>query len=166
MARQVFWHNGNGKKSGNIHPWRGSGGVWGVPPFEEATSTPGVGVGGLGGHPPFEEVTSTPGMAVGGFGGSPPIRRGDIHPWHGRGGVWGVTPHSKRRHPPLAWEWGDNLAPFSSNKIRAKILDLGYGGARRALYNLSPKSARILSAAITIDWWTGAWSDDFAPRRG
>ena len=23
-----------------------------------------------------------------------------------------------------------------------------------------------LSAAITIDWWTGAWSDDFAPRRG
>ena len=44
---------------------------------------------------------------------------------------------------------GDNLAPFSSNKIRAKILDLGYGGARRALHNLSPKSARILSAAIT-----------------
>ena len=29
----------------------------------------------------------------------------------------------------------DNLAPFSSDKIRAKILDLG----------LSPKSARILS---------------------
>ena len=44
---------------------------------------------------------------------------------------------------------GDNLAPFSSDKIRAKILDLGYGGARRALHNLSPKSARILSAAIT-----------------
>ena len=43
----------------------------------------------------------------------------------------------------------DNLAPFSSDKIRAKILDLGYGGARRALHNLSPKSARILSAAIT-----------------
>ena len=43
----------------------------------------------------------------------------------------------------------DNLAPFSSDKIRAKILDLGYGGARRALLNLSPKSARILSAAIT-----------------
>ena len=45
--------------------------------------------------------------------------------------------------------WDDNLAPFSSDKIRAKILDLGYGGARRALHNLSPKSARILSAAIT-----------------
>ena len=44
----------------------------------------------------------------------------------------------------------DDWAPFSSDKIRAKILDLGYGGARRALYNLSPKSARILSAAITI----------------
>ena len=43
----------------------------------------------------------------------------------------------------------DELAPFSSDKIRAKILDLGYGGARRALLNLSPKSARILSAAIT-----------------
>ena len=41
------------------------------------------------------------------------------------------------------------LASLSSDKIRAKILDLGYGGARRALYNLSPKSARILSAAIT-----------------
>ena len=43
----------------------------------------------------------------------------------------------------------DNLTPFSSDKIRAKILDLGYGGARRALHNLCPKSARILSAAIT-----------------
>ena len=43
----------------------------------------------------------------------------------------------------------DELAPLSSDKIRAKILDLGYGGARRALHNLCPKSARILSAAIT-----------------
>ena len=43
----------------------------------------------------------------------------------------------------------DELAPFSSDKIRAEILDLGYGGARKALHNLSPKSARILSAAIT-----------------
>ena len=60
----------------------------------------------------------------------------------------------------------DDSAPFSSDKIRAKILDLGYGGARRALHNLSPKSARILSAAITIDGWPDAWSDDLAPRRG
>ena len=60
----------------------------------------------------------------------------------------------------------DDSAPFSSDKIRAKILDLVYGGARRALHNLSPKSARILSAAITIDGWPGAWSDDLAPRRG
>ena len=45
--------------------------------------------------------------------------------------------------------WITLFHPFSSNKIRAKILDLGYGGARRALHNLSPKSARILSAAIT-----------------
>ena len=43
----------------------------------------------------------------------------------------------------------DELTPFSSDKIRAKILDLGYGGARRALHNPCPKSARILSAAIT-----------------
>ena len=43
----------------------------------------------------------------------------------------------------------DELAPLSSDKIRAKILDLGYGCARRALHNLCPKSARILSAAVT-----------------
>ena len=67
----------------------------------------------------------------------------------------------------MRWRGGsDDFAPVSSDKIRAKILDLGYGGARRALYNLSPKSARILSAAITIDGWTGAWSDALAPRRG
>ena len=60
----------------------------------------------------------------------------------------------------------DDSAPLSSDKIRAKILDLGYRGARRALYNLSPKSARILSAAITIDRWTGAWCYNLAPRRG
>ena len=71
-----------------------------------------------------------------------------------------------------AWAEGNvvviynDLAPFSSDKIRAKILDLGYGGARRALHNLSPKSARILSAAITIDRWTDACSDELAPRRG
>ena len=35
--------------------------------------------------------------------------------------------------------WDDNLTPFSSDKIRAKILDLGYGGALRALQNLSSK---------------------------
>ena len=35
----------------------------------------------------------------------------------------------------------DELDPLSSDKIRAKILDLGYGGARRALHNLSQKSA-------------------------
>ena len=62
--------------------------------------------------------------------------------------------------------WMTLFHPSSSDKIRAKILDLGYGGARRALHNLSPKSARILSAAITIDRWTGAWSYDLAPRRG
>ena len=60
--------------------------------------------------------------------------------------------------------WDDNLTPFSSDKIRAKILDLGYGGARRALHNLSPKSARILSAAITIDRWMDACADDLDPQ--
>ena len=52
----------------------------------------------------------------------------------------------------------DDLAPFSSDKIRAKILDLGYGGARRALHNLSPKSARIFIS--------GNHSHNLAPRRG
>ena len=56
--------------------------------------------------------------------------------------------------------------PFSSDKIRAKILDLGYGGARRALHNLCPKSARILSAAITTDRWTDELTYNLAPRRG
>ena len=41
------------------------------------------------------------------------------------------------------------LHPVRSDKIRARILDLGSGAARRALQNLCPKSARILSAAIT-----------------
>ena len=64
--------------------------------------------------------------------------------------------------------WMTLFHPFSSDKIRAKILDLGYGGARRALYNLSPKSARILSAAITIDRWTVELSNNLALplRRG
>ena len=43
----------------------------------------------------------------------------------------------------------EHPASFSSGKIQAKIFDLGYGGARRSLLVLSPKSARILSAAIT-----------------
>ena len=77
-------------------------------------------------------------------------------PWHQEGWVLGVpsciivsnvTPKGDRLMRKVLQ--GDNLAPFSSDKIRAKILDLGYGGARRALHNLSPKSARILSAAIT-----------------
>ena len=72
-----------------------------------------------------------------------------------RGG-WGVLPPSYlvRSWTPggarLARRlWDDNLAPFSSDKIQAKILELGYGGARRSLKNLCPKYARILSAAIT-----------------
>ena len=77
-------------------------------------------------------------------------------PWCQDGWVLGVPPSIivRNRAPcgaGLARKvlWDDDLAPFSSNKIRAKILDLGYGGARRALHNLSPKSARNLSAAIT-----------------
>ena len=76
--------------------------------------------------------------------------------WRQDGWVLGVPPSIivRNRAPcgaGLARKvlWDDNLAPFSSDKIRAKILDLGFGGARRALHNLSPKSARILSAAIT-----------------
>ena len=36
--------------------------------------------------------------------------------------------------------WDDDMAPFSSDKIRAKILDLGYGGARTLLL---PAGVRI-----------------------
>ena len=43
----------------------------------------------------------------------------------------------------------DEFHHMRSDKIRARILDLGSGAARRALQNLRPKSARILSAAIT-----------------
>ena len=77
-------------------------------------------------------------------------------PWRQDGWVLGLPPSIivKNRAPfgaGLARKvlWEDDLAPFSSDKIRAKILDLGYGGARRALHNLSSKSVRILSAAIT-----------------
>ena len=109
---------------------------------------------GVWGSPPFEDAIFTPGAGVGGLGG---------------------PPHSKMRHSPLVRErgvWGvppfeeTTSTPFSSDKIRAKILDLGYGGAHRALHNLSPKSVRILSAAITIDGWTGALSDGLAPPQG
>ena len=86
-------------------------------------------------------------------------------PWRQEGWVLGVppsiivsnlTPHGDG--PMRKVSQDDNPAPFSSDKIRAKILDLGYGGARRALHNLSPKSARILSAAIT--------RTTLPPRRG
>ena len=79
-----------------------------------------------------------------------------LAPWHHKGWFLRVPPSIivstwTRSGAGLVMKvlWDDDLAPFSSDKIRAKILDLGYGGARRALHNLSPKSARILSAAIT-----------------
>ena len=84
------------------------------------------------------------------------LGKGVFCPLTVRGGVWWVspsiivrnwTPSGARLARKVVWD--DNLAPLSSDKIRAKILDLGYGGARRALHNLCPKSARILSAAIT-----------------
>ena len=37
----------------NIHPWRGSGGVWGVPPIRGGDIHPLRGSGGFGGSPPF-----------------------------------------------------------------------------------------------------------------
>ena len=94
---------------------------------------------------------------LGGFGEQNEcFRNGVFGPSGAKRGVLGVstsiivrnlTPSGTRLAGKVSR--GDNLAPFSSDKIRAKILDLGYGGARRALHNLSPKSARILSAAIT-----------------
>ena len=56
--------------------------------------------------------------------------------------------------------------PFSSDKIRAKVLDLGYGGERRALHNLCSTSVRILSAAITTDRWTDELTYNIVPHRG
>ena len=66
-----------------------------------------------------------------------------LAPWHQEGWVLGVpsciivsnvTPKGDRLMRKVLQ--GDNLAPFSSDKIQAKILDLGYGGAQRALHNL------------------------------
>ena len=51
---------------GYLHPWRGSGGFWGVPPIRRSDILPWRGSGGFGGLPPFEEATSTPGAGVGG----------------------------------------------------------------------------------------------------
>ena len=85
-------------------------------------------------------ATFTPGAEVGGFGGSPPFKDATFTPGAGEGGFGGFPPFKETTSTPL-----------SSDKIRAKILDLGYGGAHRALHNLCSKSARILSAAITND---------------
>ena len=66
------------------------------------------------------------------------FRNGVFGPLVPREGVWGVptsiivrnlTPSGARLARKVLW--GDNLTPFSSDKIRAKILDLGYGGAPR-----------------------------------
>ena len=139
-----------------------------------ATFPPGVGVGGLG-VPPIRRCNIHPWRRSGGVWGVPPIRRCDIHPWCGSGGFGGSPPFEEAKFTPCAGVGGfggsppfeeATSTPFSSDKIRAKILNLGYGGARRALHNLSPKSARILSAAITIDGLPGAGSNALAPRRG
>ena len=153
VVRKVFWRSGNGKKSGDIPPWRGSGG-FGGPPIRRCNIHPWRRSGGVWGVPPFKDATFTPGAGVGGLG-VPPIRRGEIYPLRRSGGFGGSPPFEEA-----------TSTPFSSDKIRAKILNLGYGGARRALHNLSPKSARILSAAITIDGLPGAGSNALAPRRG
>ena len=50
----------------------------------------------------------------------------------------------------------DEFAPFSSDKILADFGLRLWRCEARALLNLCPKSARILSAAITIDRWTDA----------
>ena len=70
-------------------------------------------------------------------------------------------------HDEKSVGWSDDSAPFSSDKIRAKILDLGYGGARRALHNLSPKS--LLGFYQRQSQMTGGRKLDLTilpPRRG
>ena len=66
------------------------------------------------------------------------LGNGVFGPLAPRGGFGGDPPLHSRLHPaPWCQErvrkvlWNDDLAPCSSDKIRAKILDLGYGGARR-----------------------------------
>ena len=59
-----------------------------------------------------------------------------------------------RKDPKFEIEDGhchtDHLSNFAAGPLdEYHLVDLGYGGARRALHNLSQKSARILSAAIT-----------------
>ena len=73
-----------------------------------------------------------------------------LAPWRQDGWVLGVPPSIivKNRAPcgaGLARKvlWDDNLAPFSSDKIRAKILDLGYGGASVTRTTLPPAGVRI-----------------------
>ena len=60
-------------------------------------------------------------------------------PWLQYGWVLGVQPSIIVRNRALCGAGlarkvfrDDNFAPFSSDKIRAKILDLGYGGPYRA----------------------------------
>ena len=67
-------------------------------------------------------------------------------PWRQDGWVLGLPPSIivRNRAPcgaGLARKvlWDDDLAPFSSDKIRAKILDLGYGGA----HTISPNPAGV-----------------------
>ena len=60
-----------------------------------------------------------------------------------------VTEQWPPDYPIAKWWANAEFHPVRSDKIRARILDLGSGAARRALQNLCPKSARILSAAIT-----------------
>ena len=64
-------------------------------------------------------------------------------PWRQDGWVLGLPPSIivRNRAPfgaGLARKvlFDDNLSPFSSDKIRAKILDLVYGGAHRALQGI------------------------------
>ena len=114
VVRKVFWRSGNGKKSGDIPPWRGSGG-FGGPPHSKMQYSPLAQEWGVWGVPPFKDATFTPGAGVGGLG-VPPIRRGEIHPLRRSGGFGGSPPFEEA-----------TSTPFSSDKIRAKILNLGYG---------------------------------------
>ena len=72
----MFWRSGNGKLGVLAYrEWQekcfGVGGMG----IKVAKFTPGVGVGGVWGFPPFEEATFTPGAGVGVFGGSPHLKR-------------------------------------------------------------------------------------------
>ena len=61
------------------------------------------------------------------------------------------VPSRFKWHPRMGWQ----IEGMNATNPQLCFFSPRAKRARRALYNLSPKSVRILSAAITIDRWEG-----------